>query len=112
MSSGTENDFSCEQFMALQPQFSVEMMNQINLATLCKSALTSMFYYIYTAISPSCRKKHAERLTALGMQRSDDTRKQTAAAAGKESQRFVEQTVVLFLCHVFRLEHFHHMCPK
>ena len=48
-------------------------------------------FTIYTAIS--CRKKHAERLTALGMQKSDKgTREQTAAAAEKESQRFVEDT--------------------
>ena len=70
-------------------------------------------FTIYTAICTSCRKKHAERLTGLGMQLSDkDTRKQTAAAAGKESQRFVEHTVVLLLCHAFRLEHFRHVCPK
>ena len=48
VSSATESDFSCEQFMAPQPQFLVEMMNQINLTTLCKNALTSMFYYIYS----------------------------------------------------------------
>ena len=112
MSSATESDFSCEQFMAPQPQFVVEMMNQINLTRLCKNALTSMFT-IYTAICTSCRMKHAERLAALGMQISDkDTREQTAAAAGKEFQRFVENTFVLFLCHAFRLKHFHHMCPK
>ena len=51
MSSGTENDFSCEQFMAPQRQFSVEMMNQIKLATLRKNALTSMFYYVYIQLS-------------------------------------------------------------
>ena len=43
MSSGTENDFSCDQFMAPQPQ--------IKLAALCKSVLTSMFYYIYIQLS-------------------------------------------------------------
>ena len=61
-------------------------------------------FIIYTAICTSCRKKHAERLAALGMQISDkDTREQTAAAAGKEFQRFVEHTFVLFLSHAFRL---------
>ena len=50
-------------------------------------------FTIYTAICTSCRKKHAERLTALGMQISDNgTREQAAASAGKESQRFVEHT--------------------
>ena len=39
MSSDTETDFSCEQFMATQLQFSVEMMNQINLTTLSENAL-------------------------------------------------------------------------
>ena len=58
-------------------------------------------FTIYTAICTSCRKKHAERLAALGMQISDkDIREQTA---GKEFQRFVEHTFVLFLCHPFRL---------
>ena len=41
-----------------------------------------------------------------------DTREQTAAAAGKKFQRFVEHTFVLFLCDAFRLNHFHHMCLK
>ena len=51
----------------------------------------------YIAICTSCRKKHAERLSALGIQISDKGRRdQTAAAAGKDSQRFVELTVVFF----------------
>ena len=110
MSSATESDFSCKKFMAPQPQFWVEIMNQINLTTLCKMRSRRCFT-IHTAIFSSCQKKHAERLAALGMQISDkDTREQTAAAAGKEFQRFVEHT--LFLCHTFRLKHFDHMCPK
>ena len=64
----------------------------------------------YIAICTSCRKKHSGRLSALGIQISDKGRRdQTAAAAGKDSQRFVELTVVFLLCHAFRLEHFHHM---
>ena len=50
-------------------------------------------FTIHTAICTSCLKKHAERLIVLGMQISDKgTREQTAPAAGKESQRFVEHT--------------------
>ena len=50
-------------------------------------------FTIYTAICTSCLKKHAKRLTALGMQISGKgTRERTAAAVRKESQRFVEHT--------------------
>ena len=51
----------------------------------------------YVAICTLCWKKHAEQLSALGIQISDkDTRDQTAAATGKDSQRFVELAVVFF----------------
>lgn len=52
---------------------------------------------IYIAICTSCRKKHAERLSALGWQASDKgTRDQAAAATPRYFQRFVEHAIVFF----------------
>ena len=91
-----KNDFSPEQFMAPQPQFSVKINQTLEL--FARTHLRRCRIVTYIAICTSCRKKHAERLSALGIQISDKgTRDQTAAAAGKDFQRFVEPAVVFSL---------------
>jgi len=97
---GRENDFSCEQFMAPQPQFSVEINQTLEL--FAKMRLRTCLTVTYIAICTSCRKKHAERLSALGIS-DKGTRDQTAAATGKDFQSFVELAVVFFFVKHFVL---------
>ena len=84
-----------------QPQLSGEIIDQ-TLQQFVKMHSRRCLIVAITciAICTSCRKKHAERLSAFGIQISDKgTRDQTAAAAGKDSQSFVELTVAFFVTH-------------